>query len=398
MFRLFTDSIRLFFILIWKTLFIGGDGNNSRSIKRMIVILLFLPIFGSLQLIHWLGFLLDEILFRGYRKIKIHKPLFVVGPPRSGTTLLHRALAEDDQFTTFSTWEGLFALSVTERKFWLTVIRIDRLIGRPFARLMSLLEKYLSTQLDSIHRVTLNTSEEDYFSFTPILACFILVIPFPFEESIWRMGTFDRDVDVKRKKRLMSWYKSCLQKHLYVNGTDKRLLSKNAAFASLLGSLDETFPDARYLCCMRDPLETLPSQLSAIRPGLKLFAVEALAEHFRERFVELFRYYYDNLTDVISAMPENRAQFVDMVLLQNNLYVTVTEAYARFGLSLCEQQRRVLLTLDGDSKAYHSSHSYSLDEFGLDREELETIFASVYERYEFFKKSALKKIPDKTKA
>jgi len=391
MFRLFIDSVQHFIVLTWRIICPGRGAKNLRSAKRMISMLFFLPIFGTLQLIHWFGFLLDELLFRGYRDVRINQPLFVVGTPRSGTTLLHRTLAQDEQFTTFSTWECLFALSITERKFWLTAIKIDRLIGSPFARIVTLLTRVFTTQLEGIHSVSLSSSEEDYLSFSPILSCFILVLPFPFEESIWRMGYFDRDVKVKYKKRIMAWYKTCLQKHLYVHGTDKRLLSKNASFASLLGSLDETFPDACYLCCMRDPLETLPSQLSAIRPGLKLFGVEKLEEYFRDRFIDLFRYYYNNLISIQVSIPDKRTKFVDMALLQNDLYMTVTEAYVHLGLPLSQQHRLVLKDLDLESKSYQSLNRYSLNDFGLDCTELESSFSQVYALYEFSRDSKLKR-------
>jgi len=63
------------------------------------------------QLMHWLGFLLDDIFFRGYRTIDIKKPVFIVGIPRSGTTLFQRVLARDiDNFTGYDLWELLLLL------------------------------------------------------------------------------------------------------------------------------------------------------------------------------------------------------------------------------------------------------------------------------------------------
>jgi hypothetical protein len=61
-----------------------------------------LPVYADYQ---WLGLLFDEILFRGYRRVPVTAPLFVVGVARSGTTALHHALADDPQLTTMRAWE-----------------------------------------------------------------------------------------------------------------------------------------------------------------------------------------------------------------------------------------------------------------------------------------------------
>ncbi|WP_166805004.1 sulfotransferase [Nitrosococcus wardiae] len=115
MFFLFLQSFKIYLAIAWGTF---APGEKGLSWRRALVMVAFLPVFGLVQGLHWLGFLFDEIFFRGYRKVSVFQPLLVLGPPRSGTTLLHRVLAQDSQFTTFATWECLFAPSVTQRLFW----------------------------------------------------------------------------------------------------------------------------------------------------------------------------------------------------------------------------------------------------------------------------------------
>ena len=80
------------------------------GMRRWLLLLIGLPLFCLFQLLHWLGFLLDELLFRDYRKVRIEAPVFISGIPRSGTTFVHRSLAQDRaQFTTVSTWEAALA-------------------------------------------------------------------------------------------------------------------------------------------------------------------------------------------------------------------------------------------------------------------------------------------------
>ena len=43
--------------------------------------------------------LLDELLYPSYRSVTLHEPLFILAPPRTGSTSLHRALLSDsDRF------------------------------------------------------------------------------------------------------------------------------------------------------------------------------------------------------------------------------------------------------------------------------------------------------------
>ena len=229
--------------------------------------------------------------------------------------------------------------------------------------------------------MSLEAPEEDYFVFMPVLACFILVVPFPFAPWIWRMGYFDRDVDPAERRELMAFYRACVQKHLYVHGADKRLLSKNASFAPLVHSLRETFSDARMICCLREPLQTVPSQLSSVRAGLEFFEYDTGA--FAEQMLERLVYYYDNLAAAMSAMPAEQGMCVHMGELQTRLRPTVTEAYRRMGLTLDDDFAAALAEEDAAARRFTTGHHYSLDGLGLDGEALRGRFAAAYEHFDF---------------
>jgi len=208
MFALFLISIRRFPSMALTALTRSPDGDTPIGIRRVLVMLAFLPLFALVQGIHWIGFLLDDVLFRGWRRVQVREPLFVLGVPRSGTTKLHEVLAKDDQYTTFSTWECLFALSVTERRFWLGLSRIDTLIGRPGARVLSWIERRIFAALDDVHAMSLTTPEEDYFALMPILSCFILALPFPGFEHLWRIGRFDQALPDAERQRILDFYEA----------------------------------------------------------------------------------------------------------------------------------------------------------------------------------------------
>ncbi len=354
------------------------SGRRWTAWARIPVIMAFVPLFALVQALHWLGFLLDELLFPGYRRVDIREPLFVLGVPRSGTTHLHRVLARDRHMTTFSTWECLFALSVTERRLWLGLGRLDALVGAPLGRLVHWFERRAFGSMAEVHSMGLGEPEEDYFALMPVLACFILILPFPLDPYLWRMGAFDRDMPAPERARLMDFYRGCLKRHLYVHGNGKRLLSKNAAFAPLAGTLRATFPDARFLVCLREPQRTLPSQLSSVEPGVRLFRVLSVAPDFRERLIRQLGFYYENLASALGDLPENRCAWVTMDDLRSDLTASVTAAYERLGLPLDESFRGQLAQVSALAGSYRSGHRYSLEQFGLEPGPIERDLAGLY--------------------
>jgi hypothetical protein len=378
MLSLFLISTKRFIGLVASSLTASPDGRSALRPRRVLIMLGFLPLFAFVQALHWLGFLLDDLFFRGWRRVQVEAPVFVLGVPRSGTTRLHQVLAQDEQFTTFRTWECLFAPSVTQRLFFLGLSRADRAIGAPMARLLRRLERLIFAGLDDVHPMGLTTPEEDYFALMPVLSCFILALPFPQFEHIWRVGRFDADLDPSERNRLLDFYESCLKRHLYVQGAGKRLLSKNAAFAPLAQSLAQRFPDARFIVSLRDPLETVPSQLSSIGPGLAFFGVPADSEPVRQRLTAQLAFYYENLAQLREQLPDAQHAALGMQDLRGGLGRTLKAVYERFGLPVSADFEQVLEHEDGQARSYKSSHHYSLEQFGLTPARVAERFAAAY--------------------
>ena len=302
---------------------------GGRSLLGALLVILAWPLFCVLQLLHWVGFALDEIFFRGWRRVEVRQPLFVLGPPRSGTTHLHHVLSMDDTTTTFRTWECLFGLSVTGRMLLLGLGRLDRLVGRPFGRVGAWLGRNLLGGMEDVHPFAMDAPEEDFLALMPVMQCFILVVVFPRADWLWRTARLDTEADDAQQRRLMRFYRACVQKHVYVFGTEKRFLSKNASFSGMAESLLETFPDARILATTRDPKKTVPSQLSSIAPGLAAVGFDRISPGLRDRFVEQLAFYYLHLDAVARDHPE-RIAVIDNAELRDNLEVVVRASLPRW--------------------------------------------------------------------
>ena len=382
MFSAFLFSIRLYWQLCIQSLGRSpGLGTLSwrGRLLRLILYLLVLPIF----LLHWLGFFLDEIFFRGYRKIEISQPVFVLGVPRSGTTFLHRTLAADEQlFTTVSTWEVFLAPSITQRIFWRTLGRVDRLIGRPFGRLLTYLEKRMFKGLEGIHDVSLQAAEEDYLLLLPLMSCFILFLPFTESSYIWNLSRLDWDMPEKDRKRVMDFYKTCLQKHLYFHGRNKRFLSKNAAFASWILSLREYFPDAHFIICLREPDKAVPSLIGSLESGAQFFELDLQGGSLPDRLVEMMQNYYRHL--ITNHQPE--WELVQMHELKAGINQRIGRLYQRFDLTLSDDYQEKLNVLTAEAARF-TTRTRPIDPAGVQADNFFTTRFPWY--YEVFGASKL---------
>ena len=388
MWKLFLAS-NVRFLKLWLQTW-STAGEPSRRWPHRLLLFLVWPLFVLLQLVHWLGFLLDEVFFRGYRNVVIRRPLFVVGPPRSGTTHLHHVLSGDADTTTFSTWECLFGLSVTARKCCRALARVDRFIGRPAGRLIDWLERRLLSSMQDVHPFRLDAPEEDFLAFMPLAQCFILVVVFPEAAWLWRTARLDDDMDASEREQWAGWYRRCVQKHLYVFGPHKTFLSKNASFSGSVETLLHAFPDASLIVCSRDPIKTVPSQLSSLMPGLHAVGFKRLDKAFRDRIIELLMFYYLHLHRVAQTHSTQMA-FVDNDALRNDLADTVKTAFAHLGRPLSDEFSASLQQADRKSRNSRSGHRYRLEAFELNEQALIDRFADVYRRYRFGQGAAVLK-------
>ena len=99
---------------------------NEKSIQArvyyLVVLLLWVPVVSSF---HALCFFLDGILYPGMWKVEVKEPVFMVGHARSGTTLTHRLMSQDEgRFSFFLLYECYFP-SILQKKVIRAVARWD---------------------------------------------------------------------------------------------------------------------------------------------------------------------------------------------------------------------------------------------------------------------------------
>ena len=89
-------NFKLLFRVSYRSLFYTRGTHARLTPKRLCVLFIIACLYLFTEITSWIGFLLDSIFFSGYRRIQVLQPVFVIGPPRSGTTFLQRVLARDE--------------------------------------------------------------------------------------------------------------------------------------------------------------------------------------------------------------------------------------------------------------------------------------------------------------
>jgi hypothetical protein len=350
---------RLYCLWIYSVLCELRGKQPFRITLRRICILWILAIaLPALSVWNHVGFWLDDYVFPAWKDTKVENPVFLVGNARSGTTWLHRLLfdckggsfcgstvsgsasstkdsASADssksspnnsvRFTTFCTWEILFAVPVIWKVFFHSLYGIDQTIFRGFFfhQLMRL-DRALVGHI-TVHPVGLMEAEEDEWLMMHIGWAQLLFFFYPaaseggnplifFDyhpdmmpdilaacqggDSLAKSGMdplklgiaafhkkvlqYDRRKLLPLNIRLMifQYYHQCVQRHLYfqqlrhsvhaynVHSSSQKIawifLSKNPAFTLRIESLYATFPSAKVVCLLRDPVQSVPSMVSYI--------------------------------------------------------------------------------------------------------------------------------------
>eukprot|EP01040_Poterioochromonas_malhamensis_P011077 gene11077-12072_t len=279
------------------------------TLKRLFILYVLVIILPLLVIWNHLGFFLDDYFYPDWRKTKIVKPWFVIGNARSGTTWFHRLLVKSDleTFTSFHTWEILFAVSITWKRLFSLIYDLDHVILRGLlTRLLRLVEHRLFGYI-KIHEISLFAVEEDEWLMLHIGLCQLILFFFPEATSLLQpLIHFDYHPDMlthflqhstqpqdnpysesQQRKEMLSltsrfaifdFYRQCVQRHLYFRhlrcprSTSLVFVSKNPAFTLRLTSLTATFPDCRVLCLVREPTSSIPSMISYISHVWKAFS------------------------------------------------------------------------------------------------------------------------------
>jgi omega-hydroxy-beta-dihydromenaquinone-9 sulfotransferase len=378
---------RGFVRFVRRTLFPERGAPYRLTPKRVALLAGFFPLFYITESLASSGFLLDNLIFGGYRRQPINKPVFIVGNPRSGTTYLQRVLAKDElTFTSMRMWETLFAPSVSQRRVVQTVIK---LAGRNAVRLRRAfwrLEQLILGK-NRVHQSSLLAPDEDQYYMVHIWSALVVWHLAGMLDEAHSYTKFDTRMSLKDQDRIMSFYRRGVQRHLYAHrnkaGNGLHYLSKNPSATPKIAALYRHFPDARIIYLVRNPLDMVPSMVSVVEYAWQLLGNPPRPYMARDNILEMAQHWYNYPLERLDQAPEDSYVIVRYDDLVSDVQGTVKRIYEHFGLTMRPEYAEYLRRETVRERRYSSTHTYDLAKMGLSGEQIVTDFRSVFERFDF---------------
>ena len=208
---------------------------------------------------------LDDILFPEYNQTEINEPLFLLGQPRSGTTMFESLLSEDeDRFCSMYLYE-MRCPYLTVQYTVDAIQKFDQTFcgGRIYQ--FALKAGWLHClpedgERKNMRRLRYDLPDEDDLVFFYHTMChFLLAGLFPDVEAV-RFNHRFAALPQESKTKYMTFHRKAIQKVMYRRGHGKRYLAKWVAGWN--GQLEEAksfYPDAKFVVIVRDPQESLRS-------------------------------------------------------------------------------------------------------------------------------------------
>jgi hypothetical protein len=350
-------------------------------LRRWAYVIFFTGIFLLFRGLLMVGRALDHVFAPGFRREDIPQPVFIIAPPRSGTSFLQKLLSLDDErFVHQKMYQTIFP-SVTFQRLVHALVRLDEGLGAPLGRLLTARERSWFGGWDDMHRMRLADPEEDHALFLYAFAGEAVFMLFPYVDELWEVG-FPDALPAADRRRLMAYYRSCLQRHAYANGKGRTMLVKSTCSSGAVESLMEAFPDARFITISRHPAQSVASHVSLYVPVWQAHSPEiprdgAVASAYARLAVEWFRH----LLAFGKRIAPERYCRVDYRDLVRDPRGTVEALYRHFGWALGPSFRRRLDEVAQRQRTFKSRHAYTLEDFGLSEAWIESELGEVIEAY-----------------
>jgi hypothetical protein len=349
---------------------------RSLALAGLLVFLPLVFLWNSL----WL--FLDHLFFPGFRRTKLRDPVFIVGNPRSGTTMMHRLLSRDrTRFFSFKTWEVMFP-SILQKKIIQGLARCDRLLGSPLKRGLLALENRLLAGTGTIHPLSLFATEEDESLLVPLFSSFNLIWFFPLSHFSW-MCRMDQEASPANRKRIMTAYRSLVLRQAYLKGGRRQFLSKNAFFSGRVDCLYEYFPDCRIIYLVRNPLDVIPSTQSLTERLLRSTAGITADEKIKEDVYDTLKMFYTYTPQRLAKAPEGSRSLIRYEDLVREPRAVVSDLYRRFGFDLSSAYDTILEREEESVREYRSHHRYCIEDYGQTREVILKDLQQVFREFNF---------------
>ncbi len=288
-------------------------------------------------------------------KQEIRSPVFVVGLPRTGTTILLALLAQDPAHRPLLLWEGLDPVPPKRGR--------DRRLRNARNLIRGL--DFMSPNYQSIHPTGADLPEECVLLFWTLFSTpqfdFSYHVP-GYLEWIRERGLKDAYRRYQDQLRLLQW--QTLQTTSPQNSG--RWLLKDPAHLLGLEHILKLFPDACVIQTHRDPLKSLPSNCSLYAHTRIIYSDEVYAHELGDHVAEgIWPEALDVALKARKRLPEKNFFDLRYADFMQDPIRSMEKIYSYFGLELSESTQKAMRAYLDRPRAGNRVHSYSLEQFGL---------------------------------
>src|SRR5215813_10990700 len=307
----------------------------------------------------------DRKMYPSIGQQEIREPLFIVGLPRSGTTLLHTLLALDPEHRVPLTWEVMTPSPPTrdnEKR------RIQRAVQScncfnwlaPTFRHVHPVGAELPQECVSLMAPTFMSDQFDAMYYVPS----------------YRTWFFRQDL-----RPAYEYHRRFLQ-HLQFRRRARRWILKAPTHMFALPSLLSVYPDALFVQTHRAPLDAMASVSSLITILRRVFsdAVDPLTV-CREA-IDYWSQTLDKFLQERRRLAAHRICDVSYIQIRRDPVAVVRSIYAHFGWSLSQTvEQRMRRVLASQPEERYGLHRYDLSQFGVKEADSAARFATYCDRF-----------------
>jgi len=302
---------------------------------------------------------------------EITKPVFIIGMPRTGTTILHDILASDPANRAPMTWETMFPSPPPRAETFTTDPRIAACAATFPAQ-----EEQIP-EFKAIHPMGAELSQECVTMMGEAMIT-------PLFHNQFRVPSYEDWVDTDAPwSTVYSFHRRQLQ-HLQAHHSLDRWVLKTGAHLWGLDHLLETYPDARIVFTHRDPVKSMTSyaSLTTLVRGVGSDSVDP-AEVAAD-WIPRLRDVLLNGIHVRQAKDYPDALFYDVLFTDfvQDQFAVVESIYDAFDLPMSDEGARAMQAFIADNPpGKHGVHAYHPEDYGIVPAEVRADFAEYVDHF-----------------
>lgn len=314
----------------------------------------------------------DRGLYPEIAKQKIERPVFIIGMPRTGSTILHDILAQDPRSRAPLTWETMFPSPPPDAASFVDDPRIEACEATfPSVDLQIPAFKAMHPMGARLTQECVTMMGESMIT--------------PLFHNQFRVPTYQDWCDHEADwSHVYDFHYQQLQ-HLGSRHMLDRWVLKTGAHLWGLEHLLRTYPDARIVFTHRDPVKSMTSYASLTALVRSMGSDEVDPREIATDWTARIKRVLEHAIDVRECGGGKSAVFYDMKFLDfvEDQFSEVEKIYAELDLPMTDEgARRMKAFIADNPKGKHGIHRYEPSEFGVVPEAIREAFNPYIRRFD----------------